>query len=169
LRWEDPAVLAVTDFTQECLVTVDEDRSIDDALTDMIRLGVRALVVVNDRGIAGMITSYDIQGERPMQFLLSSNYSRHEDIQVAHIMTPWEHLTTVGWQDLQTASVGQLTEVFEYTQATHLVVVESLLDELPAIMRGVISRTRLVRQLGVGIGQSHRRPSDNRVKRATVS
>ena len=162
LEWEDSAVLAVTDFTREFPVTVEEERSIDDALNDMVRLGVRALVVTRNRGIAGLITSYDIQGERPMQFLQSSNYSRHEDIQVGHIMTPWEHLSSVDWRDLPNVTVGQLTAVFEHTQTTHLTVVESQPDGVPWIMRGLISRTRLARQLGAGNGPSPQRLADNR-------
>ena len=42
----DPAILAITDFTREHPVTVDEERQIDDALHDMIHLGVRAMLVV---------------------------------------------------------------------------------------------------------------------------
>src|SRR5580658_5233514 len=84
----DPAIHAITDFTREHPVTVDEERQIDAALEDMIRVGVRALLVVRDQRIVGLITSYDIQGERPLQFLQTSNYSRHQDIRVGHIMTP---------------------------------------------------------------------------------
>ena len=42
----DPAIHAITDFTREHPVTVGADRQIDDALNDMIRLGVRALLVL---------------------------------------------------------------------------------------------------------------------------
>src|SRR5487761_1913324 len=59
----DPAVLAITDFTREHPITVEEDRQIDAALEDMIRFGVRALLVVRERRIVGLLTSYDIQGE----------------------------------------------------------------------------------------------------------
>jgi CBS domain-containing protein len=67
----DPAVHAITDFMREYPVTVDAERQIDDALNDMIRLGVRALLVANGQHLAGLITSYDIQGEKPIQFLQS--------------------------------------------------------------------------------------------------
>jgi len=93
----DPAIHAITDFTREHPVTVDEERQIDAALEDMIRFGVRALLVMRDQRIVGLVTSYDIQGERPLQFLQSSTYSRHQDIRVGHIMTPWHKLLTVEW------------------------------------------------------------------------
>src|SRR3984957_11977698 len=75
LTSSDPAIHAITDFTREHPVTVDEERQIDAALEDMIRLGVRAMLVVREQRIVGLITSYDIQGERPLQFLQSSTYS----------------------------------------------------------------------------------------------
>src|ERR1700721_3700707 len=76
----DPAIYAITDFTREHPVTVDEERQIDDALHDMIHLGVRAMLVLREQRIVGLITSYDIQGERPLQFLQQSNYTRHHEI-----------------------------------------------------------------------------------------
>jgi CBS domain-containing protein len=41
-------------------VTVTEDRSIDDALRDMMLAGVRALLVVSEDAVTGLITSYDM-------------------------------------------------------------------------------------------------------------
>ncbi len=148
LVWEDPAILAVTDFARERPVTVDDERQIDDALSDMIHLGVRALIVVDERCIVGLITSYDIQGERPMQFLQSSNFSRHQDIRVGDIMTPWDRLTGVEWRSIQSVCVGDLWQLFEDTGLTHLIVTESPEGGSVSVVRGLISRTRLTRQLG---------------------
>src|SRR5579863_2879332 len=92
LELTDPAIYAVTDFKRDYPMTVDAERQIDDALGDMIRLSVRALLVAKEQRLVGLVTSYDIQGERPMQFLQSSNYSRHQDIRVVHVMTPWDEL-----------------------------------------------------------------------------
>jgi len=55
----------MTDFTREPPATVTEDRSIDDALEDMVIAGVHALLVVRGDLVSGIITSYDIQGDRP--------------------------------------------------------------------------------------------------------
>src|SRR6202789_2523339 len=120
----DPAIHAITDFTREHPVTVDEERQIDAALDDMIRLGVRALLVVREQRIVGLITSYDIQGERPLQFLQTSNYSRHQDICVGHIMTPWDKLLAVDWESIQAARAGDLLQVLEEAGLTHLGGVE---------------------------------------------
>src|SRR5260370_29314680 len=102
----DPAILAITDFTREHPVTVDEERQIDDALHDMIHLGVRAMLVVREQRVVGLITSYDIQGERPLQFLQTSTYTRHQEIRVGHIMTPWDKLLAVGGGSIQSPHAG---------------------------------------------------------------
>ena len=101
LELSDPAIYALTDFKRDYPMTVDAERQIDDALSDMIRLSVRALLVAKEQRLVGLITSYDIQGERPMQFLQSSNYSRHEDIRVVHVMTPWDELLALDWDQVE--------------------------------------------------------------------
>src|SRR5258708_18111009 len=148
LRSSDPAVLAVTDFTREHPVTIDPERQIDDALDDMMRMGVRALLVVRDQRIVGLITSYDIQGERPLQFLQSSTYSLHRDIRVAHIMTPWHVLTAINWETLQTMRAGDLLQVLDHAGLTHIIVVEADRAGASCMVRALVSRARLVRQLG---------------------
>ena len=143
----DPAIHAVTDFTREHPVTVDEERQIDDALGDMIHLGVRAMLVMREQRIVGLITSYDIQGERPLQFLQSSNYSRHQDIRVGHIMTPWDRLLSVDWESLQAARAGDLLLALEEAGLTHLLVIERGAKNGTPIVRAMVSRARLTRQL----------------------
>jgi len=150
LALTDPAVHVVTDFVFQQPVTVPEELSIDDALREMIRAGVRALLVVRDEVVTGLITSYDIQGERPLQFLTESGYRRHDEIEVGHIMTPWERVPTLDWHALGRARVSDLAAFFRTTAATHVVVGEHV-DRGGTVVRGLISRTRLERQLGHSI------------------
>jgi CBS domain-containing protein len=147
LRTSDPAILAVTDFTREHPVTIDPERQIDDALDDMIRMGVRALLVDKEQRIVGLITSYDIQGERPLQFLQSSTYSHHRDIRVAHIMTPWHALAAINWETLQTMRAGDLLQVLDHAGLTHIIVVEADRIGSSCVVRALVSRARLIRQL----------------------
>jgi len=143
----DPAIHAITDFTREHPATVDEERQIDGALEDMIRLGVRALLVVREQRIVGLITSYDIQGERPLQFLQSSTYTRHQDIRVGHIMTPWDKLLAVDWESVQSVRAGELLHVMGEAEMTHLLVIERSKRNASPIVRALVSRARLARQL----------------------
>jgi CBS domain-containing protein len=143
----DLAIHAITDFTKEYPVTVDEERQIDDALGDMIRLGVRAMLVLREPRIVGLVTSYDIQGERPLQFLQRSTYSRHRDIRVGHIMTPWDKLLAVDWDEMQTARAGELLHVLDEAALTHLLVIEAGKKNSAPTVRALVSRARLARQL----------------------
>lgn len=167
LTLDEPAMAAMTDFTRECPVAVSPDRHIDDALQDMIRAGVRALLVLEEGRMLGLITSYDIQGERPIQFLQSPACTHdtclHRDVTVADIMTPLEQLPTLGLRAVQSARIGDLRATFRATEQTHLVVVESRPDGT-SLVRGLISQTRLERQLGVAHGAA----SPHRVERGEV-
>jgi CBS-domain-containing membrane protein len=142
----DPAPLAVTDFVWEPPVTVPEDRSIDAALAEMIRAGVRALLVVREDVVTGLVTCYDIQGERRLRLLPASGYGGHDEIEVGHVMTPWAQVTTLDWHTVSRAHVADLTAAFRCTSATHIVLVEYA-DQGEEFVRGLVSRTRLARQL----------------------
>ena len=148
VKLSDPAVNVMNDFAREYPVTVDEDRQIDSALADMIRLGVRALLVMRARKIVGFITSYDIEGERPLQSIQRLSYSYRKDIQVGDVMTSWVDLQTLNWRAVKDASVADLLEVFRETDLMHLLVVETAIDAATCV-RGLFSRTRLARQVGV--------------------
>jgi hypothetical protein len=150
LELSDPAIYAITDFKRDYPMTVEAERQIDDALTDMIRLGVRALLVAKEQHLVGLVTSYEIQGERPMQFLQSSNYSRHQDIRVMDVMTPWDELFALDWESVESARAGELVAVFEQINLTHLLVIETDRKTSRSVVRALASRSRLLRQLAGG-------------------
>ncbi|HMK85704.1 MAG TPA: CBS domain-containing protein [Steroidobacteraceae bacterium] len=159
LELSDPAIYAITDFKRDYPMTVDAERQIDDALSDMIRLSVRALLVAKEQRLIGLITSYDIQGERPMQFLQSSNYSRHQDIRVVDVMTPWDELLALDWDGVEAARASDLLIAFRQTNLTHLLVIEVDKKSKTSIVRALASRARLMRQLGdraSGLEPAHR-------------
>ncbi|MDE1953526.1 MAG: CBS domain-containing protein [Betaproteobacteria bacterium] len=150
----DPALTVMTDFACEYPVVTDPRAQIDAALQDMMRFGVRALVVVEQGAMHGLITAQDIMGERPLQFLqgpaCTHDTCLHQDVLVSDIMTPVAELPMLDVQALLTARVGDLVETFKVRPETHLVVVEHGLGQ-PARLRGLVSRTRLERQLGTNI------------------
>jgi hypothetical protein len=146
----DPAMAVVTDFTWERPQTVSEERAIDDGLRDMMQAGVRALLVVRDDVVTGLITSYDIQGERPLQFLHLSGFTRRAEIEVRHIMTSWDRVPTLDWQAIRAARVHAVVEFLRANCATHAVIVEHA-EHGGTFVRGLVSRARLERQLGCPI------------------
>jgi hypothetical protein len=143
----DRALHVVTDFSWEQPLIIAEDRPIDEALQQMILVEVRALLVVQRDVVTGLITSYDIQGERPLQFLWASGYTRHDEITVRHIMTPWNRVPTLDWQVVHEAHVSDIVGFFRSSDATHVVIIEYG-EKGGAFACGLISRARLQRQLG---------------------
>lgn len=145
-----PAVDLMTDFQRERPVTTTPDCHIDAALKDMIIEGVRALLVVEDRAVRGLITAADVLGPRAVQFLQNplcrSTPCRHEDVSVGDIMTPWADLQMLEYDWVAAHTCGDLAAAFSGTDATHLIVIEGR-PPAPTILRGLLSRTRLARQL----------------------
>jgi CBS domain-containing protein len=145
-----PALDAMTDLATEAAHVVTPERQIDEALRDMIAFGVRLLLVVSDHDVLGAITSYDISGERPIQFLQdpfrSGKPHRHADITVADIMTPVGEIRPLrlGW--VAGATAADVAALFRSRPDTHLLVAE---DEPGGgvVIRGIFSRSRLERQL----------------------
>lgn len=144
IKAEDPAVRLVTDFTRQQPAIVLEHVSIDSALEHMKASGVRALIVLRDEVVVGLITSYDIQGERAARFQQSANNLRHQDVEVGDIMSPWDQVPVLEWRWLMRAHVSDVTAVFRQFNGSHVVVVEHPRTG-ETFVRGVISRTRLPR------------------------
>lgn len=146
LHPDDPAARVFTDFARQQPVTVLEHESIDEALHLMKAAGVRALVVLRDGDVAGLVTSYDIQGERVVRFQQSNNNMPHVEVEVGDVMTPWEQVPTVEWRALSHAHVRDVVAAFRSIAGTHIMVVERAAGAL--VVRGVISRTRVAALLG---------------------
>ena len=145
-----PALEAMTDLATEAAHVVTTGRQIDEALRDMVAFGVRLLLVVHDHEVLGVITSYDISGERPIQFLQdpfrSGKPHRHADVTVADIMTPIGEIRPLRLAWVARATVADVAALFQQRPDTHLLVAE---DEPGAgvVIRGIFSRSRLERQL----------------------
>jgi CBS domain-containing protein len=148
LSLRDPAVHGMTDFSQTLPITVAPERPIDEALGDMIRVGVRALLVNRGDSVVGLITSYDIEGERPVEFSKRSAIVRREYIRVGDIMTEWDNSPTVDWTTMLSARIADLLEIFDGVGVMHLLVVEGDESGGTAVVRGLISRARIQRRLG---------------------
>lgn len=152
LREAAPALEVLVDFCRENALTTGPHLRIGEALKDMARAGVRTLLVTAGGNVVGLVTAYDIQGEKPVRFVQSSDCihhpkCRHEDVEVGDIMTPLAELPTLSVADLGTASVGDVRETFRQTGHTHLLVTETVADGQAGV-RGLISRTQVERQLG---------------------
>lgn len=160
LNLDSPATTAMTNFERECPVTVSPERRIDEAVQDRIRTGVRALLVLEEGQVKGLITSYDIQGERPILFLQShachQDACAHRDVRVVDIMTPLAQMAALDRGALLAARVGDLVKKLQVHDCTHLLVLEAQSGGATRVC-GLISRVCLGRQVGVPLDMASSR------------
>jgi hypothetical protein len=164
---KSPAVDVMTDFTHVRPRTTRPDAPIDTALENMKRVGVRLLLVEDaDRKVIGIISSYDIQGEKPIKLVQESRISRSE-IRVSDIMTPHLEIEALHMLSVRNAQVGHIVATLHALEQRHLLVVqfEEANGELaeggtmPAmgagtqVVRGLFSSTQLVRQLRIDVDE----------------
>lgn len=148
---DSPAILTMTDLRQVSAQTVEPNLSIDEALTRMKEGGVRLLFVTNPQAdVLGLITSTDIQGEKPLQFLKESHV-RREEILVRDIMTPAEQLEVMLLADVMKARVGDIVETLRRCGRRHALVIAQEPRMRALSIRGMFSVTQISRQLGVAI------------------
>ena len=145
----DSALLALTDFRKEYPMTAPPDRMLDDALADMKRVGVQALLVTRDdldeedHRVLGLITQYDVERKNPHRF--PGGPPRPMNcLKVLDVMTTWTELSLVRYDSLIDLTVGDLFERFQGSGLTHLLVIETRIDD-SAVARGLISRTMLAK------------------------
>jgi CBS domain-containing protein len=152
LESNDSAFCALTDFRREYLITVEADSSIDEALSDMDRLSVHALLVTRqeaggiEQQVVGLITYYDIERRRPHRFPQTAVPTERSNIRVGDVMTAWNELPLVRYESLQSLTARDLYEMFQGTGLTHLLVVETHGDD-SVLARGLISRATLAKRL----------------------
>ena len=146
------ALSLMTDFAVSPPATVSANRHIDAALNDMIVAGVRALIVTTRDEVTGLITAADILGEKPIKFLQSplcaGNPCKRVEIAVGDIMTGLGLLETLELDWMMRATAGDVASAFASKPYTHMLVMEPGSPDGVRLIRGLLSKTRLERQLG---------------------
>jgi CBS-domain-containing membrane protein len=146
----DPASSVMTDFNVRALFKVSAEDTIDEALQKMKVAGLRIGFVVDGASdkILGMITSYDIMGEKPMRYLQSVGFAdrgvTHKDIKVKDIMEKVEDWVSVEMKNVEIVNVQALLDVFQRTGRTHLPVIDSH-EGKEHHLRGLFSSAKVLR------------------------
>ncbi len=162
-----PAIEVMTDFNHVRPRTTGPETPIDEALENMKRVGVRLLLVEDgERNILGIVSSYDIQGERPIKLVQESRVSRSQ-IRVSDIMTPQADIEALHMLSVRNAQVGHIVATLRALEQRHLLVVQSATgngepadeEALPSIgsgkqvVRGLFSSAQIGRQLRVDVDE----------------
>lgn len=147
----DPAVDVMTDLSKTSAVTIEASATIESAGRRMLQHGVRLLLVRDEHGfIAGILTSTDLLGEKPMQFIQHSGMTR-KDLLVQHIMTAQADIEALHMHDVMHAKVGNVVATLKKTGRKHALVVDVVLPEQRQKVRGIFSASQIGKQLGMEI------------------
>lgn len=143
----DAAMTVMTDFSDRHSVTVAAAASLDAALDHMKHTGVRCAFVLDDTSqcVIGLVTAYDIMGDRPMQIMQATEVSRAE-LTVRNLMRTLPDCPVLRLEDVVRATVGEVMRLFEESGLTHIPVVETT-DGGQLRLRGMFSAARLRRVL----------------------
>jgi CBS domain containing-hemolysin-like protein len=143
----DPAMTVMTDFRERSSITVADSDLIDAALSHMKHTGVRCAFAVDaERAVViGMITAYDIGGDRPLR-LMQSTHAKRRDVLVRDLMIPIKDWRVLHVEDLERATVASVDQLFDSSALTHIPVMEkNLQGELR--LRGLLSSAKIKRLL----------------------
>jgi CBS domain-containing protein len=152
VKLDNPALDVMTDFRRLTAFIATPGDTIRQAEERMFRRKVRLLFVMDaeDR-VAGLVTSTDIHGEKPMQ-LVQSRGIRRDEVLVADIMTPVDRLEAVDFDDLSHARVGHVLETLKARGRQHALVIENVKGQ--QMVRGLLSLSQLSKQLGINVEAS---------------
>jgi CBS domain-containing protein len=146
-RATDPALSVMIDFRSRSSVTVSETAQLDQALAHMKHTCVRCAFVVDEKNsaVVGMLTAYDILGEKPQQHMRFTGLS-HGDVLVKDIMQKIGDWRVADIKDVEQSTVGDVFEVFNETGVTHLPVMETT-ENNEQRLRGLLSFAKVKRLL----------------------
>ena len=144
---EDPALTVMTDFRERASITVADTDPIDAALEHMKHTGVRCAFAVDAERhvVIGLVTAYDIGGERPMRLMQSQKVKRGS-LLVRDLMLPLRDWRVLNVEDLERATVASVERVFDATGLTHIPVMERNLQG-EWRLRGLLSSAKIKRLL----------------------
>ncbi len=124
VKLDDPARTVMTDFNEHNIVSVRAEHQIDEALEHMRHAGVRSAFVLDAARtrMLGLITAYDIMGEKPLRFAQDMGTAR-ERIVVGDIMESMADWKVLRLADVEHANVAAVLDAFKHSRRTHLPVV----------------------------------------------
>jgi len=148
---EDPAMAIMTDLRRVSAVTIGLEATLEMAGQRMKERGVRLLLVIGQDGVVvGLITSTDLQGEKPMQYI-QKHGGRWSDLLVKDIMTPQDKLEVLSMADVERARVGNVVATMKRAGRQHALVVGRVHDDGAQMIRGIFSAAQIARKLDMEI------------------
>jgi CBS domain containing-hemolysin-like protein len=147
---EDPALEVMTDFRRVRAITVPVSVSMEFAAQRMRANRVHLLLVTDENNLVlGLVTSTDIEGDKPVR-LVHDRGLRRDEITVGDIMTPRERLEVIDYDEVTHARVGHVVATLQAVGRQHAMVVDRDARGRQRV-RGLFAVSQLARQLGTPI------------------
>jgi len=141
----DPAISVMTDFKETLAVTIETEANLASALQKMKAHGIRLLLVTGEQDqIIGVLTAYDIQSEKPVQYGAENGITVNE-IQANMLMTPLEQTPAFDFEFVSQALVRHVIHTMRELERPHTLVIETKNGQR---IRGVFSTSRISKLLG---------------------
>lgn len=148
---DDPALSVMTDLSQVTTYTTELATPLSKAQETMIKRGVRMLLVRDADGqIVGLLTSRDIESDRPDRILTKAG-GAWEDLLVADIMTLKPKLEVLLMENVVNARVGDIIATLRQVNRQHAMVVDSDPKTGKPAVRGLFSLSQIGLLLGLEI------------------
>lgn len=147
---DSDATLVMTDLSQVPSATINAEATLEEANHSMLVRGVRLLIVVGmNKQIAGLVTTTDILGEKPV-LVAQKQQSRRGELRVADVMVPVDRVEALAIEDVRKASVGDIVATLKSDGRAHAIVIGQGQDGKQYLL-GIFSASQIARQLGVQI------------------
>lgn len=150
---DSTAILVMTDLSQVPSATIFADATLDEANQSMLVRGVRLLLVEGEnKKLAGVVTSIDILGEKPV-LIAQKRQVMHHDLRIADVMVPVDRMEAMAIENVKKACVGDIVASLKSEGRAHAIVVGQGQGGKQFLL-GIFSASQIARQLGVPI-QTH--------------
>jgi hypothetical protein len=165
---DDPALSVMTDLSQVTTYTTELATPLSKALETMIKRGVRMLLVRDAGGqIVGLLTSRDVEGEKPGRILAKAG-GTWEDLLVADIMTLKPKLEVLLLEEVEKARVGDIIATLRQVDRQHAMVVDSDPATGKPAVRGIFSLSQIGLLLGLDIDPARQPTTYAELERAGI-
>ena len=165
----DPALAAMTDLGQVTAYTTELTTPLSKAQDLMIKRGVRLLLVNNaNRQVIGLITSRDLEGEKPARILARAG-GAWEDLLVADIMTLQPKLEVLLMEEVVNARVGDIIATLRQAGRQHALVVDADPETGQPAVRGLFSLSQIGLQLGLDLDPAQQPTTFADLERAGIA
>jgi hypothetical protein len=144
---DDPAFTVMTDFCQTPPHKISVNSNMDEALAEMKVTGVHLLLATNgDGNVAGIISSEDLLGAKPIQIIQNRRIERSQ-VLVSMLMAPLNEITAFELDAIQHARVGNVVKTMQdLNQHYALVLKQEEGDDTHSIC-GLFNTSQISKQL----------------------